>query len=182
MSTVEGVIMHYTDRIITEAKSNLKDSNASYALSQSIGVTFELTTTEFGVGYTATITAEDYWQWVNDGRPLGKQPPILPIIQWIRDKESFALRGRDRIGQTIRRGLRKGQKVTITDVIKGAAFGIARNIGQHGTTGNKFISKVLNEDFYADLNRDLGKALKKDIEVTIGAFKKTPDGKEFTRF
>lgn len=181
LSTVEGVIMLYTERIITEAKANLRDSNATYTLSQSIGVDFELRTTKFGQEYVAVITAEDYWQWVEDGRGPGRQPPLQNIVNWIKDKESFQLRGKERIGDTIKRGLRKGQKISLTDVINSVAYGIAKHIGEHGTKGTKFLSRVLTDQFYADLNRDMSAALKKDIEVTIGAFKLTADGKEFTR-
>jgi len=182
LSSVEGVIMFYTDRIIKEAKDNLRDSNASYELSQSIGVDFELVTTQFGQSYTATITAADYWQWVDQGRGPGKRPPITSIVQWIRDKESFQLRGKERIGDTKKRGLQKGQKVSLQDVIEGAAYGIATNIGKHGTQGTQFMSKVLTEEFYAELNRDMTKAFKRDIEVTIGAWQLTQDGKEFKKF
>lgn len=182
LSSVEGVIMHYTERIITEAKANLKDSNASYTLSQSIGVDFELRTTKFGQEYVAVITAEDYWQYIEDGRGPGKRPPISSIVNWVRDKESFQLRGKERIGKTIKRGLRKGQKVSLADVVNSAASAIATHIGEHGTKGTKFISRVLTDDFYADLNRDLTNAFKADIKATIGAFKMTQDGKEFKRF
>jgi len=182
LSSVEGVIMFYTDRIIKEAKANLQDSNASYELSQSIGVDFELVTTQFGQSYTATITAADYWQWVDQGRGAGKRPPITSIVQWIRDKESFQLKGKERIGDTKKRGLEQGQKVSLQDVIEGAAHAIATNIGKHGTQGTRFMSKVLTEEFYAELNRDMTKAFKRDIEVTIGAWQLTQDGKEFKRF
>ena len=181
LSSVEGVIMHYTDRIITEAKANLQDSNATYTLSQSLTVDFELRTTKFGQEYVAVIKAEDYWQWVEDGRPPGKRPPLQNIVSWIRDKERFQLRGKERLGDTIKRGIRKGQKISVTDLVNSSAHAIASSIGAHGTKGTKFLSRVLTEQFYADLNRDMSAALKKDIEVTIGAFKLTPDGKEFKR-
>ncbi len=167
LSTVEGVIAFYTELIIKQAKENLKDSNASYSLSQSIQVEYEVRTTKFGQEYFAIIKGEDYWQFVEDGRGPGKNPPIAPIIQWIKEKETFNLRGKERIGQTIKRGLRKGQKISLTDIIEDAAHGVANHIGTYGTKGTKFISRIFTDDFYAQMNKDFAKALGHDIAVSI---------------
>lgn len=178
LTTVEGVIMFYSNKIIEDAKANLASdgSNASYQLSQSIRPEFEITTEKFGVKYTMRILMEEYYEFVDEGRPPGKRPPLIRIENWIRNKEGFKLKQMDKIGDIRERGKNKRKPYTREEIIRGAAFGIAKKIGLNGTRGNNFYANVVNQEFYNNLNKDLSKALKKDVEVTI---KNMVDSKEY---
>lgn len=169
LSTVAGVLVHYAERIITETKKNLKEnnSNASYQLSQSIRPNYETESTKFGIKYTAQILMEDYYEYVDLGRPAGKQPPIDVIINWMRNKEGFKLRGLEKLGDIRERGKNKRKPYTMADIYKANAFGIARKIGLKGTKPTHFFTDVVNQQFFDEFSNDLSKALKMDVEVNI---------------
>lgn len=169
LSTVEGVLMFYTEKIIQDCKDNLEESgsNASYQLSQSIRPEFEVKTEKFGIKYIARISMEEYYEWVDKGRPAGKQPPISSIINWIANKEGFQIRGLDKVGDIRERGINKKKAYTREDVIRSNAFGIAAKIGLKGTQPTSFFTNAVNQELYTNLNRDLSKALKRDVEVSI---------------
>jgi hypothetical protein len=183
LTEVETVLMKYFDRIIKEAKDNLENdgSNASRRLTQSIVPYFEIETTRFGLKYICQVKMEDYWQFVDQGtwgesKGQGRRPPVGPLMNWIRNKETFQLRGRDRIGQVIERGPHKGKKITLNDVIYSNALGIARKIGTRGTQGTRFLSRVITEEFYREFNTELSKALGRDVAVNIVANLKDKEG------
>jgi hypothetical protein len=110
---------------------------------------------------------EDYWQAVDEGRKAGKQPPVDVIVNWIRNKEGFKLRGMDKLGDIRERGKNKRKPYTIEELRRGNAIGIARKIGLHGTKGNRFVSNVVNQAWYDGLTKDLSKALNKDVEINV---------------
>ena len=178
LSTVEGVLMHYSKLIIDQSVKNLeaKGKNASYKLTQSIRPEFEIKAEKFGIVYTLKILMEDYYEYADLGRPAGKQPPVNDIINWIRNKEGFKLAGLSKIGDIRERGKNKRKQYTREDIIKSTAFGIAKKIGLRGTRPSNFFTEVVDAEFYKNLNRDLSKALKKDVEVTI---KNIVDTKEY---
>jgi len=138
LTTVEGVLMHYASLIVELTKENLSSDggNASYKLSQSIRPEFEIKTEKFGIQYTANIIMEEYYQYADRGRAPGKNPPVEPIIDWIRNKEGFKLKGVERIGDIRERGKNKKKAYSRYDILKANAFGISRKIGLKGTKGN----------------------------------------------
>jgi hypothetical protein len=179
LSEVGDVLAFYIDKIITDSKANLEEKGkiASHALSQSIRTQpIEIVTEAFGQKYIGVIIMEDYYIWVDQGRKPGKQPPINAIIQWMRYKPIKV--NMDKLGDIRERGKNKRKPYTKEDLIKAKAFGIARKIGLKGTKPSYFFSSVFNEALIKDLNRDLGKALKRDVEVSFKLFN---DNKEFLR-
>lgn len=169
LSTVTGVLEHYMNLIITGTKEQLEgnNSNATHQLTQSIRPEFTVKSEKFGMVYTAQILMEEYYEWVDKGRPAGKMPPLEDIVQWVRHKEGFRLRGKEKLGDIRERGKNKRKAYTMEDIVRANAFGVARKIGLRGTKPTNFFTNVVNQEFYNNLNKDLSKALKKDVEVTI---------------
>lgn len=169
LNEVEEIIMKYTEIIVNESKSNLDsdNANASSQLKQSIRPEFEIETTALGIVYKAKIIMEDYWEYVDLGRPAGKAPPVAKIESWISNKEGFRVRGIEKVGDIRERGINKRKAYTLQDIVRGAAFGIAKKIGDHGTKGNHFLSNVLTQELYNNMNKELSKALGRDIAVNI---------------
>jgi hypothetical protein len=180
LSTVEGVLTFYAKKIIENLKKNLEDSGriSSHVLEQSIRTLspdfVEIKKQAFGNTYVVSIAMEDYYQWVDEGRKPGKQPPVADIVEWIKYKPLNV--NIARLGEIRERGINKRKPYTKDDLIKAKAFQIARKIGLRGTKASRFYSDVVNETLIKDLNRDLGKALKRDVEIS---FKNFNDSKEF---
>jgi hypothetical protein len=177
LKNVADILEFYIAKIILDTKKNLESRGriASHALEQSIRTApIQITKQAFGETYTAVVIMEDYYEWVDKGRKPGKQPPIADIIKWIKYKPIKI--DRSKLGDIRERGVNKRKPYTIEDLVKQRAQGIARKIGLKGTRPSNFYSDVVNENLMKDLNSDLSKALKKDVEVI---FKNFNDTKEF---
>lgn len=68
-------------QLATDYKNKLADSVATGNLSQ---FTYEVKVNEYS--YTIVFNLADYWQYVEDGRKIGKYPPIEAIKKWISVK------------------------------------------------------------------------------------------------
>lgn len=170
LTTIAQVLEHYGQLFIDATKRNLelKKKNADYKLSQSIGFEVEVV----GLAFRFTLSMEDYYIWVDEGRKPGKRPPLKPIIEWLFKKPDV----KAAVGGT-RTNLKKGGMSKLGDIVAPtpilrAALAIQAKIGREGTKGSHFFSDVVNEKSLQALNNDLSAALGKDVEVTIKEIEK----------
>lgn len=70
------------------------------------------------------LTLPSYYQFVDSGRKAGKNPPVRPIIEWIK-----------------REKIKLEQGMTITSL----AYAISRSIGRDGTKSRPFIDDLRTE-------------------------------------
>lgn len=120
-----------------KATMKLKDRNATGRTSASLF-------SEFDEGnMVLRIIGAEQWQYVEQGRQPGKQPPLNRIIEWC-----------------VARGIPQE-----------AAFPIARKIGQFGAPKNKNKLNVIADTIKAvepDILRELDKQAEASFEATIG--------------
>lgn len=120
-----------------------------------------------GDSYTFKIIMADYWEYVDQGRKPGKKPPIKPIVEWIQNKPTL----KAKLGLTNKKlksqGTARLGDITARKPILAAAFGISVNIGKKGTKATKFFSDVVNDVSIELLERDLIRALGKEVEIGV---------------
>ncbi len=61
-------------------------SNNTGTLQQSLGKNFQKPVKVKGGFLNATIDAEDYWYYVDQGRKPGEPPPLRDILNWVQTK------------------------------------------------------------------------------------------------
>lgn len=162
-----AVLREFGQAVTQQMINNLGQdgSNASRTLTNSI-------TYDYGIDdghYWVDVELEDYYKYVNDGRPAGKMPPIEKIEDWIRVKpvqprpyvytpsvETLAFLIQRSIKQkkgyappsdAIRKWMdKKGirpEPREVTPSVRSLAYLIARKIGRDGTTGTKFFDRAV---------------------------------------
>jgi len=178
-NAIEQVLIKYAELIADDASENLNrinkygsDSNASGNLQESITVS----PVKFAGGvYSIEISLLKYYEWVNEGRPRGRKPPVEDIKKWIIQKQlrlddgGITRNGYKRDGTLISKSRKKVQlgksKVDILDAV---AYKIASKIGARGTEPTNFWSDAINRN-KEGLYKAMAEALKQDV---IQSFKK----------
>ena len=102
-----------------------------------------------------SIFANDYWEYVEDGRGSGKMPPISNILRYVktRNLDVSKIKGKNYEAKA-----------------KSLAFVIARAIGKKGTIkrlgykGTKFVEKSITDELLNDMVEGIEVALLNDIE------------------
>ena len=127
---ISRIVQNWGVQLIREMQINLlrNKSNASSSLSQSLTNNVEPTRT----GYKLQILAEDYYQYVEEGRKAGKPPPIQNIFDWIVNKKSVQLKSISKAKNRIQ-------------ATKSLAYVIAKKIGKEGTRAQPFINPALSK-------------------------------------
>ena len=154
-STITDVLLDFGNEVQKAMQDNLKQSGAVAS-----GDTFQnITFSSKILGNTFHFVLDmgtDYWKFVDEGRKRGKRPPLNDLIKWVDTKVAFG-------------GFSSVPNIRDKAVRKGLAYVIAKKIGDKGTKGNKFYSKVITPDRMKKLQRDLGKAAAGDIQQLIGS-------------
>ena len=161
MITLGQILKVKAENLVTALKANLEkhDSIASRKLFQSIRFDIKV----FGSTYIFQVFMEDYWKWVDEGRPPGKMPPIDKLSRWIAQK---GIPIRSQVSP-----LKRKSKLSLSERVKSknrqVAFLMARSIAKKGTEPTNFYSDVVNKKFFDDLRSDIAKTLKKDYTIQI---------------
>ena len=107
--------------------------------------------------YEIIFNAPAYWKYANDGRRLGKMPPVNVIADWVKRRNitPYAL---------------KNGKLPTEDQL---AFMIAKKIGRDGTTGIHFLEKSIDEQksYWDD---KISEAISNDIIAELDSFFNNP--------
>ena len=144
----------WTQNTIKRMQSNLAQSKAnnSGTLRQSLsdnlgGKTLTTKNDVLRLGITAT----DYWEFVDQGRPPGKPPPLRDILNWVKTQSKLP----------VPRGLEWAYAKTIR-----------MNIAKRGTKGNEFATKVITPKRIEQLTKSITEAMGEDLIIAInGAIK-----------
>lgn len=93
---------------------------------------------------------KDYWKYVEYGRKPGKQPPIEPLVDWIKIKRIIPEPINGKIPDT-----------------KQLAFMIARKIGRDGVEGKHIMNKMVHssqmESIINDIKNEIMNQLKQQF-------------------
>lgn len=101
-----------------------------------------------------SLSLEDYWKWVEEGRGPGKFPPLDKIEEWIRIKPVAPYPdSRGKVPSN-----------------KQLAFLIGRKIAQEGTEGKHLLDNAIEST--QDWMEIIEQAISKDIEMEIDEFLK----------
>ena len=187
--SVGDILYNYSEKIVENLKKNLEKSgaNASQSLWQSIAPIVKV----FGEKYTMTISAEDYWKFVDMGikgrdstfpesaaSPFKFKNKMPPVSAFSGATGWIAMKGiplREQIKMNISQKTYKPRKKKLSDIVKrknlSVAWGIAKTIQKKGVRGTHFVSDYLNESFYANLKNDISKAIGKDVTIQIKNYK-----------
>jgi len=99
----------------------------------------------------------DYYEFVDEGRKPGKQPPINSILKWL----SLPL---------VRDKLSGGLSDAEVSNPEGLAFQIARKIGREGTKGTDFYTNVIESRLVTqDLPKLIQESVGEDIDELMGS-------------
>jgi hypothetical protein len=101
--------------------------------------------------FEVIIKALDYLKFVDEGRRPGKQPPLKPILSWVKTRN---IRFRNKNGQ----GFLKNEQT---------AFIIRRSIGKNGIKKTDVLKKTLGN--VLNLKNKILKSGKTDIEQLVNS-------------
>ena len=135
----------WLNNTVKRMQSNLAQSksNNTGTLRQSLGRNLQEPVKVKGGVLSGAIEATDYWEFVDQGRRPGKQPPLRDILKWVQTK------------------------LPRTSNDMATAFLIARKIREKGTKGNEFASKVLTTKRIDDLEKSITNSMREDIIIAI---------------
>ncbi len=164
-TSATDVLLKYRSTIIDELRQNLiaLDKDQPGKLLQSI----DIKVTQNNNLLVFTLSMEDYWKYVDEGRRKGaKMPPISAMLEFIKVR---GIKPRNtKLIKVKNKTVRKAVKQVNRDkALKQVAFAIGKSIKKKGIKPTYFFSDVINEDLYLEMKTDLELALKKDIEITF---------------
>ena len=143
---LEKVMEEYAMYLLNSTKSNLPDT---YRIKSKLNFVCEID----GNFYEIVFHAPDYWQYVENGRGPGKNPPIKAIEDWITIKHITpypSSRGKlptkKQLAFLISRAIgREGTKATPT-------FALSRALDEDRAYWNDQINKAITEDVYDNVD------------------------------
>lgn len=164
------ILDEYGEYLCSTLRRKMRDnkSNASYNLSDSFTYYVTIEERSSAWRYYVIVEMEDYWKYVNEGRPPGKRPPVSKIEEWIRIKpvqvRSLSKEeGVKNLSYAIQRSIKKkkgwapprealvgwinkkGIEPDLTPSVTSLAWAIATKIGKYGTKGTKFYDEAVEE-------------------------------------
>jgi hypothetical protein len=151
-STITQVLEDFGNEMQEKMQNSLSKGSglASGALSQSIKFESKI----MGSKFVFQLSLKDYYEWVDEGRKAGKQPPLKNIIEWVNTKATFG-------------GFPNVDNISDKAVQRGLAFAIARKIGKKGTKGNQFYSNAVTDERLKQLSKDLTTAAAGDMKTVL---------------
>ena len=109
--------------------------DVSGELSKSIIYEVKLFGMVIGIKVFSTL---DYAIFIDEGRKPGRMPPIEPLLRWVR-LNGIAER------YSVKKHRRNGSKLSQYNEENKAAWGIAKVIAKHGTSGIHFFDMALKQ-------------------------------------
>jgi hypothetical protein len=141
-NSIIDVLGRFGNTIQTDLRKSLDDGghNASSRLNQSIQFKVDF----FGEdGYTFQLSMADYYDYLDKGRAAGKEPPLAPILQWVKLKSVFG-------------GMPEKNQ-------KSMAFAIKKKISKFGTQPTYWFTKVVEDGRLNELSKELSNSIGKNI-------------------
>lgn len=147
-TTLERVLNEFADAFIQTARDNLQanGTNASNTLYDSFQKIIEIGEDS----YSVSISLEDYWKYVENGRGPGKFPPPDKIRDWIEVKPVNL------------QPLSNGK----TPTVEQATFLISRKIAREGTEPQPFFEPAKEQTIRAFEER-ISLAIEEDVSNFI---------------
>lgn len=182
------VLEDFAKYLIDQARHNLS-KNGSYAsgeLADGMDYVIEIKDDHF----TVWIEMATYWDYVENGRRPGKQPPVWKIYEWIQAKgikPKNDLPGVESLSYAIQKSIknkRKGKKAPPRvallewiekkdirpnfDPVMSLAWAISKSIARDGTDPHPFFEEA-KADAIARFEEPIALAIKEDVETYLEA-------------
>ena len=99
-----------------------------------------------GAGFFSQDTKGGYAYFVEYGRRAGKMPPVEMLMEWLRKRTSKSKALRSAVN--ILEGRRKKREAAYTkdDLLRSAAWGLAKHIAKKGTRPHPFFGPAVEEN------------------------------------
>lgn len=137
------------DKVLTQYAKDFEDSYRAKVSNYRIADTIQSEVKVLGSTYQVILHLADYWQWIEEGRKPGKQPPPEVMLEFVKRKN---IQPRDGITSQ-----------------KSLAFLIGRKIGRDGIKPRRYLAKTQEE--FKDRRTQIIDAFRKDIkEIAEGIF------------
>jgi hypothetical protein len=175
VNSIENYLNVFGQKVIDEAKKELKDAKGDTALGASIRFKVELTST----GFSTKFYMNDYGRYLDEGVSGTKEkqsytdykgktrkssysyttkgPPIDILSKWIKKKGIQP------------KGLGRGRSKKTGQFISGFAYLISRKIKRDGIKSLSFFQKPAGIE-YEKLQKDMLKLIKADIQNYLTTF------------
>lgn len=180
------VLEDFAKYLIDQARHNLS-KNHSYAsgeLADGMDYVIEIKDDHF----TVWIEMATYWDYVENGRRPGKQPPVWKIYEWIQAKgikPKNDLPGVESLSYAIQKSIKKKNgwappRVALLEWIKkkdirpnfdpvmSLAWAISKSIARDGTDPHPFFEEA-KADAIARFEEPIALAIKEDVETYLEA-------------
>lgn len=168
-SSIGSVLQDFGNEMQEALRQELrkKDINVSYELEQSIKFEAKI----FGTQFRFTLELADYYDYINKGvsgtikkynTPYSrtKMPPESKIAQWMNNKGLFVPKGATVTSIASRKTFTAGSKAS-------QLFALRKAMKEQGTKPNHFYDNVVTPQRLKQLQDDLSKAAKGDIETLV---------------
>lgn len=97
-------------------------------------------------GFFSQDTKGGYAYFVEYGRRAGKMPPVEMLIEWLRKRTSKSKALRSAVNILEGRRKRREAAYTKDDLLRSAAWGLARHIAKKGTRPHPFFGPAVEEN------------------------------------
>lgn len=171
-TNLRRVLQEYGDYFIQAARDDLgaNGSNASFGLNDSMKTIVNI----FDDRMEVDIELEDYWYYVEHGRPSGGFPPINRIRDWVRVKGIVPQQRKVKRKYKLKDGSEKEREVIYLPTVEQLAWAIRTKIGKKGTKPQPFFEKNIKPTYehfqdaiaYA-IDADLGEYVERVVQQQL---------------
>lgn len=164
------ILAQFEQKFIDALQKSLEDNDRLVAgvLWQSI----KASTSVYGQKIELSISMEDYWKWVENGRSKGaKQPPLKAMLKHIANRgerwnpvaQKISRLRKNKKGLEIKRG----KPLSMDKARKSLAFLIARSIKKNGIKPTFFASEVMEGNLIKQFRKELSESVGREIKIEI---------------
>ena len=153
--------------IIADAKQNLK--NGGHIATGGLRASGRVQKVEgdpdsIDVGFFSKDSKNGYAYFVEYGRRSGKMPPVDSLMEWLRKKSSNR-RSKSALQSALvyaNSGKRVRKIKTADDLLRSAAWGLAKMIAKKGTKPHPFFAPAVEKN-KADIERAISNSVKNEL-------------------
>lgn len=153
-------------KIVNDAKQNLRN-NKSVVTGQ-LRASGKVQAVEgdpdaVDAGFFSQDTKGGYAYFVEYGRRAGKMPPVEMLMEWLRKRTSKSKALRSAVNILEGRRKRREAAYTKDDLLRSAAWGLARHIAKKGTRPHPFFGPAVEANKNA-INEYIAEEVEKEIK------------------
>ena len=114
-------------------------------------------------GFFGKDSQGGYAYFVEHGRRAGKMPPVDMLMEWLRKRTSKSVALKSSVNILNGKRRKRAEKYTKDDLLRSAAWGLAKNIAKKGTQPHPFFGPAVEANKTA-IDDYIAEEVKKEIE------------------